>query len=109
MYSICPADWARSPRRRNSTALMQGSSNYMATDHSGTNHDGSPHGGVLSHYVFSTDPKVIGLNYLWLALFSLFFCMAMSLVMRIHLVWPGSPLPLSSPLRDSPHRYTSLP
>jgi len=32
--------------------------------------------------------KTIGLSYLWLALFSVFLGMAMSLLMRIHLVWP---------------------
>src|SRR5260370_11059184 len=108
MYSICPADWARSPRRRNSTALMQGSSNYMATEHSGTNHDGSPHGGFLSHYVFSTDHKVIGLNCLWLALFSVFLGMAMSLLIRIHSVWPGVHLPFLSGLGDSPDHFAAL-
>ncbi len=80
----------------------------MATDHSGTNHDGSPHGGFLSHYVFSTDHKVIGLNYLWLALFSVFLGMAMSLLIRIHSVWPGVHLPFLSGLGDSPDHFAAL-
>jgi len=39
-------------------------------------------------YAFSTNHQNHRLNYLWLALFSVFLGMAMSLLMRIHLVWP---------------------
>jgi cytochrome c oxidase subunit I len=55
-----------------------------------------------------TDHKAIGLQYLWLALFSVFLGMIMSLVMRIHLVWPGAHLPLLSSLGNSPERYAAL-
>ena len=47
----------------------------------------------LDGTLLRTDHKAIGLLYLWLALFSVFLGMIMSLVMRIHLVWPGAPLP----------------
>jgi cytochrome c oxidase subunit 1 len=57
---------------------------------------------------FRTDHKAIGLRYLWLALFSVFLGMIMSLVMRIHLVWPGAHLPLLSSLDNSPQRYAAL-
>jgi cytochrome c oxidase subunit 1 len=80
----------------------------MANDDSGANHEESPRGGFLSRHVFSTDHKTIGLNYLWLALFSVFLGMAMSLLMRIHLVWPGAHLPLLSSLGDSPERFAAL-
>ncbi len=80
----------------------------MAKDDSGANHEESPQGGFLSRYVFSTDHKTIGLNYLWLALFSVFLGMAMSLLMRIHLVWPGVHLPILSSLGDSPDRFAAL-
>lgn len=80
----------------------------MATDDSGVNQEDSPEGGLLSRYVFSTDHKTIGLNYLWLALFSVFLGMAMSLLMRIHLVWPGVHLPFFSRLGDSPDRFAAL-
>src|SRR5260370_1117940 len=80
----------------------------MTIDHSGTNYEESPQGRFLSRCVFSTDHKTIGLNYLWLALFSVFLGMAMSLLMRIHLVWPGVHLPLLSILGDSPDRFTAL-
>jgi cytochrome c oxidase subunit 1 len=54
------------------------------------------------------DHKAIGLLYLWLALFSVFLGMIMSLVMRIHLVWPGAPLPFLGGLENSPERYAAL-
>src|ERR1700756_4635742 len=63
----------------------------------------------ISRYLFSIDHKVIGLAYLWLALFSVFLGMAMSLVMRIHLVWPGSHIPFFSTLESTPERYATLP
>jgi cytochrome c oxidase subunit 1 len=80
----------------------------MAKDQSGANREESPQGGFLSRYVFSTDHKTIGLNYLWLALFSVFLGMAMSLLMRVHLVWPGVHFPILSSLGDSPDRFAAL-
>jgi cytochrome c oxidase subunit I len=56
----------------------------------------------------STNHKSIGLNYLWLALFSVFLGMAMSLLIRVHLVWPGLHVPLLSSLASSPNRLASL-
>src|ERR1700723_230849 len=44
--------------------------------------------GFISKYVFSLDHKVIGIQYLLLALFSVFVGMALSLLMRLHLAWP---------------------
>src|SRR5467141_4183584 len=75
---------------------------------SGANYQESPQGGFLLRYVFSSDHKTIGLNYLWLALFSVFLGMAMSLLMRIHLVWPDVHLPLLSSIGDSPDRFAAL-
>jgi cytochrome c oxidase subunit 1 len=80
----------------------------MTIDDGGANPEESPQGGFLSRCIFSTDHKTIGLNYLWLALFSVFLGMAMSLLMRIHLVWPGVHLPLLSSLGDSPERFAAL-
>src|SRR5712692_5854694 len=77
-------------------------------DSSGANHADTPQSGFLSRYVFNSNHKTIGLNYLWLALFSVFLGMAMSLLMRIHLVWPGVHLPLLSSLGDSPDRFAAL-
>lgn len=58
--------------------------------------------------IFRSDHKAIGLQYLWLALFSVFLGMMMSLVMRIHLVWPAVRLPFLASLESSPERYAAL-
>ena len=50
--------------------------------------------GFLWKYVFSLDHKVIGIQYYFLALFSVFVGMALSLLMRFHLVWPAAHVPL---------------
>src|SRR3954463_8151813 len=42
--------------------------------------------GFIRKYVFSIDHKVIGIQYYFLALFSVFVGMGLSLLMRIHLV-----------------------
>ena len=73
------------------------------------NHGEAPTGGFLSRYVFSTRHKTIGLQYLWLALFSVFLGMAMSLLMRIHLVWPGAHLPFLSELGRNAQGYSTMP
>jgi cytochrome c oxidase subunit I len=44
---------------------------------------------VFRSSLATTDHKTIGLRYLWLALVSVFLGMITSLVMRIHLAWPG--------------------
>ena len=44
--------------------------------------------------IFSTDHKVIGKQYIYLALFSVFLGMLLSVVMRIHLVYPDARVPL---------------
>jgi len=80
----------------------------MAIDNSGADYEESPRESFLSRFVFSSDHKIIGLNYLWLALFSVFLGMAMSLFMRVHLVWPGAHLPILSSLGDSPDRFAAL-
>jgi cytochrome c oxidase subunit 1 len=59
-----------------------------------THEDGGGHGqhhppsGFIRKYVFSIDHKVIGIQYLCLALFSVFVGMGLSLLMRLHLAWP---------------------
>jgi len=80
----------------------------MTTDNSGANHADTPQDGFLSRYVFNTNHKTIGLNYLWLALFSVFLGMVMSLLMRIHLAWPGMHLSFLSSLGNSPERFAAL-
>lgn len=81
----------------------------MVTYDGDANQPETPRGSLVSRYLFNTDHKVIGLEYLWLALISVFLGMAMSLVMRIHLVWPGAHIPFLSALGDTPERYATLP
>jgi cytochrome c oxidase subunit 1 len=80
----------------------------MATDDTSASHQDSPQRSFLSRYVFGTNHKTIGLNYLWLALFSVFLGMAMSLLIRIHLAWPGAHLPFLSSFANSPDRFAVL-
>jgi cytochrome c oxidase subunit 1 len=44
--------------------------------------------GMLWRYVFSTDHKIIGLQYFFLSFMAVLIGMVLSLLMRIHLVWP---------------------
>src|SRR5438477_12932806 len=50
--------------------------------------------GFIRKYIFSLDHKVIGLQYYFLALIAVFVGMALSLLMRIHMVWPTADLPI---------------
>ena len=80
----------------------------MSTDDSNANQPETLQKGFPSRHIFSVGHKAIGLNYLWLALFSVFLGMAMSLLIRIHLAWPGLHLPLLSSLGNSPDRFAAL-
>src|SRR5471032_1800583 len=69
--------------------------------HGGDGHGGGGHGddshdhhelGFWRSYVFSTDHKVIGIQYLWGGLFFLFFGFCLMLLMRWQLAFPGQAL-----------------
>jgi len=62
--------------------------------------------GFIRKYVFSLDHKVIGLQYYFLALFSVFLGMFLSLLMRFHLVWPSAQLPWLGIMK--PETYLAL-
>src|SRR5262252_1454104 len=62
--------------------------------------------GFIRKYVFSLDHKVIGLQYYFLALAAVFTGMFLSLLMRIHLIWPTAVLPLVGEIK--PETYLSL-
>src|SRR5678816_4646467 len=62
--------------------------------------------GFIRKYIFSLDHKVIGIQYYFLALAAVFVGMFLSLLMRIHLVWPGANLPLMGEIK--PETYLSL-
>jgi len=57
-------------------------------------------------YLFTTDHRTIGLQYLILALVAVVIGTTLSLLMRIHLVWPAWPLPLHGPIL--PEDYLAL-
>jgi len=79
-------------------------------------HGNDPHGhAVHAHaaptsfirkYIFSLDHKVIGLQYYFLALTAVFVGMFLSLLMRIHMIWPTANLPLLGQIQ--PETYLSL-
>jgi cytochrome c oxidase subunit I len=61
----------------------------MVTHENGGGHGHhQPPSGFIRKYVFSIDHKVIGIQYLCLALFSVFVGMGLSALMRLHLGWP---------------------
>src|SRR6202790_4564076 len=79
-------------------------------------HDHDPHGhtahahaaptGFVRKYIFSLDTKVIGLQNSFLALTAVFLGMFLSLLMRIHMIWPTAVLPLIGEIK--PETYLSL-
>src|SRR6202030_715703 len=50
--------------------------------------------GFIRKWIFSLDHKVIGLQYYFLALFSVFLGMGLSVLMRYHMVWPDAKVAL---------------
>ncbi|HTI69194.1 MAG TPA: cbb3-type cytochrome c oxidase subunit I, partial [Candidatus Limnocylindria bacterium] len=56
--------------------------------------------GFLQKYVFSTDHKVIGIQYGITALFFLFFGFMLMLAMRQQLAYPGQPIPIVGKLME---------
>jgi cytochrome c oxidase subunit 1 len=75
----------------------------MAT--AATVHSHAPQG-FIRKYIFSLDHKVIGIQYFFLALTAVFVGMFLSLLMRIHLLWPGAVLPLVGEIK--PETYLTL-
>ncbi len=52
-------------------------------------HRHEPPTGFIRKYIFSVDHKVIGIQYYFLALFSVVLGMLLSVLMRLQLGWPG--------------------
>ena len=65
----------------------------MAEMHAEGAHQHQPPQGFIWKYIFSLDHKVIGKQYYFLALFSVVVGMALSWLIRIHLVWPNASIP----------------
>src|SRR5947199_6439795 len=75
----------------------------MAT--AATVHSHAPQG-FIRKYIFSLDHKVIGIQYFFLALTAVFVGMFLSLLMRIHMIWPNATIPLMGEIK--PETYLSL-
>src|SRR6516225_2289803 len=66
----------------------------MAEVHAAAAHAHAAPTGFVRKYIFSLDHKVIGKQYYFLALFSVFVGIVLSVLMRWHLVWPDAHIPL---------------
>lgn len=64
--------------------------------------------GFIRKWIFSTDHKIIGIQYFLLALLSVFIGMFLSVLMRIHLVWPDAKLPFFEGGLMTPEQYLAL-
>ena len=62
--------------------------------------------GFIRKYIFSLDHKVIGIQYFFLALTAVWVGMFLSLLMRIHMIWPTATIPLIGDIK--PETYLSL-
>jgi len=62
--------------------------------------------GFIRKYIFSLDHKVIGLQYYFLALVAVFVGMFLSLLMRVHLIWPTASVPGFGEIK--PETYLTL-
>ncbi len=69
---------------------------HVASSHGHGAHDDHGHEhhelGFIRSYIFSTDHKVIGIQYLWGGLFFLYFGFGLMLLMRWQLAFPREPL-----------------
>src|SRR5260370_97017 len=64
----------------------------MSDETHDTVHRHEPPRGFIRKYIFSLDHKVIGIQYIMLALAAVIVAMLMSLLMRLNLLWPGTNL-----------------
>jgi cytochrome c oxidase subunit 1 len=64
---------------------MSGESQAVHVSHAPT--------GFIRKYIFSVDHKIIGIQYFFLALAAVFVGLALSVLMRFHLLWPAAKLP----------------
>jgi cytochrome c oxidase subunit I len=69
-------------------------------------HEHSAPQGFIRKYVFSLDHKVIGIQYFFLALTAVFVGMFLSLLMRIHMIWPQAIIPGFGEIK--PETYLTL-
>src|SRR5579862_8899758 len=65
-------------------------------------------GSFLRRYIFSSDHKVVGVQYFFLALTAVTIGIILSLLMRFHLVWPQAHLPFIPGGIMTPEQYLAL-
>ena len=99
---------ADSPRRFLQMAIRRIVALGMVSYYSSDAAPEAPAPGFLARTIFNTSHKVLGLRYLLLALGSVLLGMLLSLLMRIHLVWPAVQIPFLSGFGATPERYTAL-
>ena len=84
------------PPSSEAAAPAQGQSTHAASSHGHAAHDDHAHDhhelGFWRTYVFSTDHKVIGIQYLWGGLAFLYFGFGLMLLMRWQIAFPREPL-----------------
>src|SRR5262245_41129666 len=77
----------------------------MAETHSAVHHadvhEAHHESGFWRTYIFSTDHKMIGIQYGITALFFLFFGFSLIMLMRWQLAYPGRPIPVFGPILQS--------
>jgi cytochrome c oxidase subunit I len=80
----------------------------MVTNDDGANANSTAPAGFLSRYLFNTHHKTIGLQYLWLALLSVFVGMILSALLRVHSSWPDTAIPFLASFENTPERYAAV-
>ena len=63
---------------------------------------------IVRRYIFSTNHKVVGVQYFLLALIAVAIGIVLSLLMRFHVVWPGAHIPFLSGGIMTPEQYLAL-
>ena len=74
----------------------------------GANLPGNSIPGFFARVVFSTHHKTIGLQYLWLALASVFVGMILSALLRVHASWPTTAIPFLTNLDATPEHFAAV-
>src|SRR2546423_5266378 len=87
---------ARLPRAVTRRRREMSVSHTPATEHE--HEHGHGHVSFFSKYVFSTDHKVIGIQFLFSGLIFIFLGGALAVLLRIQIAWPNQHIPLVSDL-----------
>src|SRR5438128_9152225 len=106
---LTPTTRAGSASRRPTNEIPAGPRREsMVTHDSGGGHEHHPPTAFIWKYIFSLDHKIIGIQYILLAVLSVFVGMFLSLLMRIHLAWPNAKLPFFEGGIMTPEQYLAL-